>query len=258
MQRQPDPGGCMKRKKDDGTLVILAGGKSSRMGSDKTFLKYQNESFLVHLIKEGQKTFDQILISAGSQQHGERIRQHLLHHGFVEGQNSDIFTDDRCPGSSITIIPDVYEAIGPMGGLLSVFEQTDADSFAIISVDTPRAEPAVCRALLMELNRTRQLQQISAEPAHREDPSGNHISALMLTLDGNHTEVCIAAYHRTAYDRLKAAYQSRHYSIFRALGQDLIKEIAPEDLVTAYPELADVNFPKAFHNFNTKEDLRIL
>ena len=58
-------------------LVILAGGKSSRMGKDKTFLPYQGTTFLGYLLQKADGIFDRVLISVGSREHGNAIDQWL-------------------------------------------------------------------------------------------------------------------------------------------------------------------------------------
>lgn len=208
-------------------LVILAGGKSSRMGEDKTFLEYHGESFLTHLIRAGSEIFDEILVSAGSKEHADRIREHLLREG----------------SDPVRIIPDLYESAGPMGGLLSVFEQTGAEAFAVIAVDSPLAELRVCSALLDTLQ--------AADPD--DGPA-----AVMLTLDGEHPEACAAAYSHRAQERMRSAYREGQFSICKALGRDHMQMIRPEALAQACPQLSGTDFQRSFHNFNTKEDLQQL
>lgn len=115
-------------------LVILAGGKSRRMGTDKTFLMRNGITFLEKILAEADSLFDQIIISAGSELHTQKIQ--------------DFLTQDARYAEKIRIIRDRYENIGPMGGLMSVFEETDLHSFAVTAVDLPLADLRVQTALL--------------------------------------------------------------------------------------------------------------
>ena len=99
------------------TIVLLAGGKSSRMGQDKIFLPYRGISFLEHLILRSSEVFDHVLISAGSPEHTERIRCFLEASGAVP---QDLITD---------IIEDHYDSLGPSGGLMSEIEKAGPENF---------------------------------------------------------------------------------------------------------------------------------
>lgn len=46
------------------TAIILTGGKSRRMGSNKAFLKYGDKTFIEHQIARLSKIFDEIILSA--------------------------------------------------------------------------------------------------------------------------------------------------------------------------------------------------
>ena len=46
------------------TAIILAGGKSRRMGSNKAFLKYGSTTFVEHQGMMLRKIFDEIILSA--------------------------------------------------------------------------------------------------------------------------------------------------------------------------------------------------
>ena len=51
----------MKNKKNI-TGIILAGGKSSRMGTDKGFVMYKNKAFIQHIIEAIHPLVDEIII----------------------------------------------------------------------------------------------------------------------------------------------------------------------------------------------------
>jgi molybdopterin-guanine dinucleotide biosynthesis protein A len=92
------------------TAVIFAGGKSSRMGTDKALLPFGgHNSMAEYLCQKLTKIFQNVYISA----------------------KSDKF--DFSP----TVIIDNYEQSSPMVGLVSIFETIDYDEIFIISVDSP-------------------------------------------------------------------------------------------------------------------------
>ena len=118
------------------TIVILAGGKSTRMGKDKIFLHIhynKKETFLEHLYYNAAAVFEKVIISAGSKDRVLTIRK-LCH---------------RRKLFRICI-----RKKGPMGGIVSVYEQTGCEKFAVIPVDVPAAT-WMCFLFLGKLQRTR-------------------------------------------------------------------------------------------------------
>ncbi|OPY57867.1 MAG: Molybdenum cofactor guanylyltransferase [Pelotomaculum sp. PtaU1.Bin035] len=55
------------------TGVILAGGKSIRMGTDKAFLKVGRQNMIEHIAGELKKVFSEVLISGGDPETGRRL-----------------------------------------------------------------------------------------------------------------------------------------------------------------------------------------
>jgi len=94
-----------------GVCVIFAGGKSSRMGVDKSLLPFGGFSSLAeYQYNRLSKIFDKVYISA----------------------KSDKFDFDA------TIIIDCYSDSSPLVGLVSIFETViDTDDIFILSVDAP-------------------------------------------------------------------------------------------------------------------------
>ncbi len=92
------------------SLVILAGGKSSRMGSDKADLKYDNKSFLEILIEKGRECgFSDIVISG--------------------------YKNSIC---GITPVKDEIIERGPLGGMYSAFNAVKNPYCLVLSVDIPK------------------------------------------------------------------------------------------------------------------------
>ena len=92
------------------TLIILAGGKSSRMGTDKALLKYQGKTFVENLYDNLKGICSEVIISSN---------------------NPDI----KIEGAKT--VADEIQDIGPMGGLYTCLKQSKTNFNIVVSVDTP-------------------------------------------------------------------------------------------------------------------------
>ena len=91
------------------TMVVLAGGASSRMGREKSDLLFGGRTFLETQIEKGRKLgARQILISG---YRGTHCREEIV--------------PDRIPGQ------------GPLGGLESCFRKAGTEKCLVLGVDTP-------------------------------------------------------------------------------------------------------------------------
>ena len=209
------------------TLVILAGGQSRRMGQDKTFVNYNGSTFLMKLLTKADPLFDRVVISAGSKEHAAKIYEYLKSNQIV------------CSRLQPEILVDKYENIGPMGGLLSVFEQTSLSSFAVTAVDLPNADLSVLSYLM-----DRYLTDLSEK------------SAVMLAAASGKIESCAAVYGRRSYAQLKTAAENHQYSLLKALGEENIRIFTASELKEENPDFNQIDFEASFHNMNTAEDLK--
>lgn len=103
--------------------VILAGGKSSRMGSDKALLKIKNETFIEHLMEE---------LSG----FGEKL--------IARGDNGGVFSTDW------TVLPDIYKEHGPLGGLHSALSVCSSDALFCVTCDMPLLQKGFCKEVCDE------------------------------------------------------------------------------------------------------------
>lgn len=111
-------------------LVILCGGKSSRMGTDKTFLPFGSDSLLRYQVARFQPYFDKIYVSVQDKQ----------------DKDFDYFEYCGCEE-----IPDLYPGLGPMGGLYSCLSYVSEDILYFNAVDTPFSDPELAAALCRTL-----------------------------------------------------------------------------------------------------------
>ena len=236
------------------TLVILAGGKSRRMGRDKTFLPWKNTTFLEHLICRARESFDRILVAAGTREHAEEVRRRLGTKHRVE------------------IIEDLYDSIGPMGGLLSVFEQTRVESFAAVAVDIPEADMKVMEALLSKVRETRSpgdggyasvMLSINSYSASERadavvradtDREADAIGRTNRTKGRTAAEPCAAAWHRRACPWLHASVNRGEYSLRKALEQAPVHVMNEEQIRELCPDISPAELRISFQNINTEQD----
>ncbi|HEY5823340.1 MAG TPA: molybdenum cofactor guanylyltransferase, partial [Cyclobacteriaceae bacterium] len=110
--------------------VVLCGGKSSRMGSDKG------------LLKDGDKTWSQMAI--------EKLSSLSLHsvvsiNSSQKNTYSPFFSSDQ-----LVLDKEELDIRGPLLGLLSVHDQFASDDLFILGCDLPKMEIHVLQSLLDE------------------------------------------------------------------------------------------------------------
>lgn len=100
-------------------LVILCGGDSSRMGTNKALLPFKDKTMVEYIYDKFSPYFDKIYLSVNE-------RGDYTHLG-LEAQE----------------IPDIYRNAGPMGGILSSLTMIKEDRAFFMSIDTPFMDPAI-------------------------------------------------------------------------------------------------------------------
>ena len=109
----------MTRKKLSG--IILAGGKSSRMGSDKALLLYNNKTFLEHVVCAIKPLVDDILIISNNKEHQV----------------------DDC-----TTIPDLILNSGPIAGIYTGLKHTETENNLVLSCDIPLVQTSILELII--------------------------------------------------------------------------------------------------------------
>ncbi len=104
--------------------IILAGGKSKRMGTDKAIIPFKGSTLLEYSVKLWQPLFKSIIISSNNPAH--KIQD-------------------------CTIIPDKIPDCGPIGGIYSCLEASDTDWNFVISVDSPFVSRELVSLLISEI-----------------------------------------------------------------------------------------------------------
>ena len=104
------------------TGILLAGGKSSRMGKDKALIKYGNETFMSNSLKKLHKLFDEVIVVADN----------------IEKYNIE----------NAKIIQDIYPKMGPMGGIHAALKAAKNDWIFVIPCDMPMWQPFLVEEIL--------------------------------------------------------------------------------------------------------------
>ena len=182
---------------------------SSRMGADKVFLDIDGETFLERIFRNAVFVFDKIIISTNTEEHKTRIES---------------------LGLDTQVVVDKYQGCGPMGGILSVFEECELDKFAVIPVDVPFADMKVLSAMY-------EIASSEKEAFFLETEKG--------------IEPLIGVYTRSCAEAFRDAIAEGDYKIRKVL-QDV--QIVSSDELKKRPELAVTDFEKSFKNINSKED----
>lgn len=103
------------------TGLVLAGGKSARMGTDKAVLRLQGERLVDRAVRVLQGCCAEVLVASGD---GARLA-----------------------GLPVPQIADAMPEAGPLGGLVAGLETAAHDLVAVIAVDMPGADAGVLRRL---------------------------------------------------------------------------------------------------------------
>lgn len=105
------------------TAIILAGGKSKRMGTDKTFLELDGVTLLQRMIRLLQPLCKTLIISSNNPRHEK--------YGYK-------------------VIADEIKNCGPIGGIYSSLKQSKTDWNFVISVDAAFVEPEFVNCLFSD------------------------------------------------------------------------------------------------------------
>ncbi|MCE2790233.1 MAG: molybdenum cofactor guanylyltransferase [Saprospiraceae bacterium] len=103
------------------TGVVMMGGRSTRMGSDKSMLHWAGQPLYQHFFALLKDMCDSVLLSVNHSQHLPE-------------------------NSPFIVVTDLFENQGPAGGLISCYRSTN-DDLLVVAVDTPLVGEAELEAL---------------------------------------------------------------------------------------------------------------
>ena len=181
--------------------VILAGGRSSRMGTDKSFVNIQDEKTMLSVQTEKLKSIsNNIWISA----------------------NDEIYKSFGFP-----VISDIYNNIGPLGGIYSILKAIPDFSAFFISVDLP----FVTKKLIIKL-----LDKIDE-------------ADIILPVHNENLEPTCAIYSKNCLSEIEKMVNNEDYKLMNLINNKNIK-------VKTIDVSDELNrFSYLFKNINTPQDL---
>lgn len=121
--------------KKDITGIILAGGKSSRMGTDKGFLKLNNKLFIEYSIEALQPLVSQMLIVSNNPDY-------------------DVFKMER--------VDDLIKDAGPLAGIYSGLKHSRTKYNLVLSCDIPLIKKEVLEKLIEAIDGNFDILQIES------------------------------------------------------------------------------------------------
>jgi molybdenum cofactor guanylyltransferase len=104
----------------DLAAFILAGGKSSRMGTDKAFIPFEGRTLLARALDVARSVTPEICIV------GDRAKF----------------------GAFAPVVEDIFPGCGPLGGIHAALRSSSADLNLIVAVDMPFVMPDLLRYLV--------------------------------------------------------------------------------------------------------------
>jgi molybdopterin-guanine dinucleotide biosynthesis protein A len=104
--------------------LVLAGGKSTRMGTDKSVIEWHGKQQRFHMADMLQVFFDEVYISCRAEQQTEIL------------------------GNGYEAMPDSFEGMGPYGAILSAFKFNPNSAWLIVACDLPLISEEVLRYLI--------------------------------------------------------------------------------------------------------------
>src|SRR5271154_166846 len=104
---------------------VLAGGKSSRMGTDKAFLQFKGQTLLDRALETMAEACDQIAIVGDPARFGK--------------YEFEKYGSSKCG----TVIADIFPGCGPLAGIHAALTHSTADLNLMLAVDLPFVSAAV-------------------------------------------------------------------------------------------------------------------
>lgn len=129
-------------RKSQYSLLLLAGGKSARMGKNKAELLFEGKTFLEIML--------------------EKARQLGIEKFYISGYCS--------PREEVVTVWDHYEDRGPLGGLHACMKSMDTPYCLVLPVDAPKLPQSILEALLIRHENRQNENVLIWEHGVRQEP----------------------------------------------------------------------------------------
>ena len=166
------------------SLVVLAGGRSSRMGLDKSDLIYRNRTFLEIQIEKGKQLgIEEILVSG--------------------------YRGSSCAGR---VVLDRFVQRGPLGGLEACFRQASSKRCLVLSVDTPLVSVSELQGLI-EKDQTGNARATILQHGEKQEP--------LIGIYDTGLAAAIAQALEEGHGSVFAFLKKIGYNVYHSLGEEL-------------------------------------
>lgn len=129
-------------RQDQYSLLLLAGGKSARMGANKAELRYEDRTFLEHML--------------------DKARQLDIEKFYISGYASE--------REDVQTVWDQYPDRGPLGGLHACMKVMDTPYCLVLPVDAPKLPQNILEALLQRHEQRTDEKVLIWEHGVRQEP----------------------------------------------------------------------------------------
>ena len=218
------------------SLLLLTGGKSSRMGEDKAGLLLNGESFLSCQIKKAEKL---------------GIRE-----VYVSGHNVGecVFRNEKIKSSiHIQVISDIYRERGPLGGLHACMKTMDTPYCLVLPVDVPQLPVKMLEDLLLVHEDRLDAVDIEDFRHFGYERAGGNAGKPLLAVHGERTEPLMGIYPTCMADCIGEQIQKASAPVFRILdawGYDTCR-ISVEEW-----QIQNINTPEDYRELLTHMEKR--
>ncbi|MEK6976928.1 MAG: molybdenum cofactor guanylyltransferase [Candidatus Hydrothermarchaeota archaeon] len=113
------------------SCIVLAGGRSRRMGMDKKSMELGGKTFLEKVVESARGVCDEVIVSVASEAQRRGVEGMAL-------------------GVAATVV-DEAGPIGPLGGLLTALKRCTREYALVLTCDSPVPMPDVLRQMLDEI-----------------------------------------------------------------------------------------------------------
>ncbi|HHT67755.1 MAG TPA: molybdenum cofactor guanylyltransferase [Firmicutes bacterium] len=191
------------------SAVILAGGKSTRMGFDKQLLKDQDRFLVEHLMAVLKTRFEDIMVSS--------------------------LTPELYDPATVRVIKDIYENVGPLGGIHSALRSAKSDAVFVTACDMPHVDVSYIDFMMGQMAK------------------GSYDACV--TQRGDHLEVFHAFYCRSALPALEVKLAEGRYSVqrfVRSLNALIIPEEQARTILPDWRVFTNLNTPEEYAEFQRR------
>ncbi len=210
-------------KKNDIAMLLLMGGKSSRMGTSKAVLTYEGIPFWKRIATE-MEVCGPLYLSVAHIPSEDEVPEEVSPWDAAVWQQL----------SQHRLVEDVVKAVGPMGGILSAMEQIREDAFFVCACDMPFMDRGYIRIL--------------QDTWHQINAEGQWDALMVRNADGR-IYTTTGIYHKRLAEQFRQRIADGNYRMMALLRENRVYYLDEEILGDAR---------RALENVNTMEDYKKL